>query len=138
MLAISDLPLLNAALNFTSAVLITTGYYFIRKRRVQAHKACMVAALIVSAAFLASYLTYHYFAGSVPYTKQDWTRPIYFFILPTHIVLAAAIVPLVLRTVYLAFRNRLDKHVRIARWTFPIWMYVSITGVLVYVMLYQL
>jgi putative membrane protein len=135
---VSDLPALNAGLNFVSAVLIAAGYYCVRRRRLQAHKRCMVAALGVSTAFLTSYLTYHYFAGSVPYTKQDWTRPVYFFILITHIVLAALIVPLVLRTVYLALRGRLDKHVRIARWTFPIWMYVSVTGVLVYLMLYRL
>jgi putative membrane protein len=138
MLSISDLPAVNASLNLTSAVLVGAGYYFIRRRRVQAHKACMVAAVIVSAAFLAFYLTYHYYAGSVPYPKHDWTRPLYFFILLTHILLAIVIVPMVLRTVYLAYRNRLDKHVRIARWTFPIWMYVSVTGVLVYAMLYQL
>ena len=137
-MSISDLPALNAALNLTSAVLIAAGYYFIRRRRVQAHRACMIAAVSVSAAFLVSYLTYHYFAGSVPYTRQDWTRPVYFFILITHIILAAAILPLVLRTVYFALRNRFDKHVRIARWTFPIWMYVSVTGVLVYWMLYQM
>jgi putative membrane protein len=138
MLSVSDLPALNAALNSIAAVLIALGYYFIRVRRIDAHRRCMIAALLVSALFLVSYLTYHYFAGSVRYTKQDWTRPIYFFVLVTHILLAAAIVPLVLRTVYLGLRNRLAAHVRIARWTFPIWMYVSVTGVVVYVMLYRL
>lgn len=138
MLSVSDLPALNAFLNFTSAVLIATGYYFIRRRRIQAHRSCMVAAVIVSTAFLVSYLTYHYHAGSVPYAKHDWTRPLYYVILITHIILAVVIVPMVLRTVYLAYRRRFDKHARLARWTFPSWMYVSVTGVIVYLMLYQL
>jgi uncharacterized membrane protein YozB (DUF420 family) len=98
----------------------------------------MIAALFVSMAFLTSYLIYHYYAGSVPYTGQGWMRPVYFFILITHIILAIAIVPLVLRTVFLGLRSRFDSHVAIARWTFPIWMYVSVTGVVVYVMLYRL
>lgn len=138
MLSVSDLPTLNAILNLTSAILVATGYYFIRKRNIRAHKTCMVAAVVVSAAFLVSYLTYHYYALSVPYSKHDWTRPLYFFILITHIILAIVIVPMVLRTTYLAFRTRFDKHVRLARWTFPIWMYVSVTGVIVYLMLYRL
>ena len=138
MLAISDLPALNATLNLISAILLGTGYYFIRKRNIRAHKACMVAALITSTAFLTSYLVYHYNVGSVPFTKQGWIRPVYYFILLTHVLLAVVILPLVLRTAYLAFRQRFDKHVRIARWTFPLWMYVSVTGVIVYLMLYQL
>jgi uncharacterized membrane protein YozB (DUF420 family) len=138
MLEISDLPGLNAALNLTSAILLGTGYYFIRKRNIRAHKTCMVAALITSTAFLTSYLIYHAHVGSVPFTKQGWIRPVYYFILLTHILLAIVILPLVLRTAFLAFRQRFDKHVRIARWTFPLWMYVSVTGVIVYLMLYQL
>jgi len=138
MFAISDLPALNATLNLISAILLGTGYYFIRHRNIRAHKACMVAALITSTAFLTSYLVYHYNVGSVPFTKQGWIRPVYYFILLTHVLLAIIILPLVLRTAYLAFRQRFDKHVRIARWTFPLWMYVSVTGVIVYLMLYQL
>ena len=138
MFEVSDLPALNASLNASAAVLIAIGYYQIRRRRIEAHKKCMIAAVCVSALFLVSYLVYHYYAGSVPYTRQDWTRPVYFFILLTHIALAAVILPLVLRTVYLGLQDRRPQHVRIARWTFPIWMYVSVTGVLVYLMLYQL
>jgi putative membrane protein len=137
-MSVSDLPTLNAILNLTSAILIGAGGYFIYKRRIEAHKKCMIAALFVSMAFLTSYLIYHYYAGSVPYAGQGWMRPVYFFILITHIILAIAIVPMVLRTVFLGLRSRFDSHVAIARWTFPIWMYVSVTGVVVYVMLYRL
>jgi putative membrane protein len=137
MLSVSDLPTLNAILNFTAAVLIAAGFYFIKQRRIQAHKTCMVSAVVVSAVFLTSYLTYHYYAGSVPYEKHDWTRPLYFFILISHILLAIVIVPLVFRTVYLGLKDKRGAHIRIARWTFPLWMYVSVTGVIVYLMLYQ-
>ena len=138
MLSISDLPTLNAVLNFTSAVLLAAGFYFIKQRRVEAHKRCMVAALVVSAAFLTSYVIYHYNVGSVPFTGQGWIRPVYFFILITHVILAIVIVPMVLRTAFLGFAARFDKHVPIARKTFPLWMYVSVTGVIVYLMLYQM
>lgn len=138
MLAVSDLPTLNAILNSTSAVLLAAGYYFIRRKQIQAHKTCMIGALMVSAAFLTSYLIYHYYVGSVPFGGQGWIRPVYFFILVTHVVLAAVIVPLVLRTAYLALNSRFASHAAIARWTFPLWMYVSVTGVVVYLMLYHL
>ena len=138
MLSISDLPALNATLNLISAVLLGTGYWFIKSRNIRAHRACMIGALITSTVFLTSYLIYHYEVGNVLFTKQGWIRPVYFFILITHVTLAIVILPLVLRTAYLAFRERFDKHVRIARWTFPLWMYVSVTGVIVYVMLYRL
>ena len=138
MLSVSDLPTLNAVLNFTSAVLLAAGFYFIKQRRIEAHKRCMIAALVVSTAFLTSYVIYHYNAGSVPFAGQGWIRPVYFFILITHVILAIVIVPMVLRTAYLAFTARFDKHVPIARKTFPLWMYVSVTGVIVYLMLYQL
>jgi uncharacterized membrane protein YozB (DUF420 family) len=98
----------------------------------------MIAALFVSVAFLASYLIYHYEVGSVPFAGQGWIRPVYFFILITHIILAIVILPMVLRTAYLGIRARYDKHVPIARWTFPLWLYVSVTGVMVYLMLYQM
>ena len=138
MLSVSDLPTLNAILNFTSAVLLASGFYFIKQRRIDAHKRCMVAALIVSVAFLTSYVIYHYHAGSVAFTGQGWIRPVYFFILITHVILAIVILPMVLRTAYLGFTARFDKHVPIARKTFPLWMYVSVTGVIVYLMLYQM
>ena len=137
-MSVADLPTLNAFLNFTSAALLAFGFYFIKKRRIEAHKRCMVAALCVSGAFLTSYLIYHYNVGSVPFSKQGWIRVVYFFILITHVVLAIVILPMVLRTAYFGLSSRFDKHVRIARKTFPLWMYVSVTGVVVYLMLYQM
>ncbi len=137
-MGITDLPALNACLNSISTLLLTAGYFFIRRRQVERHRLAMTAAFVTSCLFLVSYLTYHYNAGSVPFTKQGWVRPVYFTILITHIVLAAAIVPLALITLYNAWRKRFDKHRRIARWTWPIWMYVSVTGVVIYLMLYQM
>ena len=134
----TDLPALNAVLNSASAILVLAGVYFIKQGNVTAHKTCMLAALGVSALFLTSYLIYHYQVGSVRFEREGPIRVIYLGILLTHTVLAAAVVPLVLRTVYLALKNRLDSHRRIARWTFPIWIYVSVTGVVVYLMLYQM
>ncbi len=138
MIAISDLPALNATLNLTSTILLGSGYYFIRNRNIRAHRVCMVSALITSSAFLTSYLIYHRYAGIVLFTKQGWIRPVYYFVLIPHVILAMVILPLVLRTAYLAYRSRFNEHVRIARWTFPLWMYVSVTGVIVYLMLYQM
>jgi putative membrane protein len=137
MIGISDLSTFNAALNATSAILIGAGFYFIRRKNIPAHKACMVAALGVSSLFLASYLIYHYNVGSVRFTKQGVIRDVYFPLLISHTVLAAAVLPMVLRTAFLAFKGRFANHVRIARWTFPTWMYVSVTGVVVYLMLYH-
>jgi len=137
MIGIADLATVNAALNATAAVLIGTGFYYIKRKNIPAHKACMVAAMLVSALFLASYLFYHYNVGSVRFMKQGWIRNVYLPLLLTHTVLAAVVLPMVLRTVFLAFKGRFRNHVRIARWTFPIWMYVSITGVIVYLMLYH-
>src|SRR5215467_13249094 len=113
MLAVSDLPALNATLNLTSAILLGTGYFFIRRKNIRAHKSCMIGALVASALFLTSYLIYHYNVGNVLFTRQGWIRSIYFFILITHVALAAVILPLVLRTAYLAFTSRFDKHRRI-------------------------
>jgi putative membrane protein len=138
MIAISDLPALNATLNFTATIFLSLGYYFIRQKRIQAHKLCMLAAVVISALFLTSYLIYHYNAGSAPFTKRGWIRSVYFPILISHIILAALSLPLILRTVYLALTSRFDQHRRLARWTFPVWMYVSVTGVIVYLMLYRL
>ena len=137
MIGIADLATVNAGLNATAAVLIGTGFYFIKNKNVQAHKACMTAAMVVSAIFLASYLIYHYNVGSVRFSRQGWIRNVYFPLLLTHTVLAAVVLPMVLRTVFLALKGRFGNHVRIARWTFPIWMYVSVTGVVVYWMLYR-
>ena len=137
MIAISDLPTVNAALNGTSAILIGAGFYFIRRKNILAHKACMMAALGVSGLFLTSYLIYHYNVGSVRFTKQGWIRDVYFPLLISHTTLAALVLPMVLRTAFLAFKGRFPNHVRIAKWTFPAWMYVSVTGVVVYLMLYH-
>ena len=137
MIGIADLATVNAGLNATSAVLIGTGFYFIKRKNIRGHKVCMIAATVVSAIFLTSYLTYHYNVGSVRFTKQGWVRNVYFPLLLTHTVLAAIALPMVLRTVFLAAKGRFRNHVRIARWTFPVWMYVSVTGVIVYLMLYH-
>ena len=136
---VSDLATVNAALNGTSAVLIGSGFYFIKQKNIQAHKVCMVAAVIVSSLFLTSYLIYHigFRVGSVKFTKQGWIRDVYFPLLLTHTVLAAVALPMVLRTLFLAVKGRFPKHAGIARWTFPVWMYVSVTGVIVYLMLYH-
>ena len=135
---ISYLPHLNACLNATSAVLLFTGYTFIRSRNVAAHRACQTAALVVSLLFLASYLTYHYHHGSTRFQGTGIVRPIYFTILTSHTILAIVIVPLVTLTFYRALRNDFARHRRIARITLPLWLYVSITGVIVYLMLYQI
>ena len=131
------LPTLNAALNATSALLLVAGYSFIRRRRVAAHRACMLLALLASALFLTSYIVYHARVGSIPYRGTGWLRPAYFTILISHTVLAVAIVPLVAITVTRALRTDFARHAAIARVTLPIWIYVSITGVVVYLMLYH-
>ncbi len=140
---VAALPTVNALLNTASAVLLTAGFVFIRRRNVAAHRACMLGAFAVSVAFLACYVVYHAYAGSRPFTGQGWIRPVYFVLLVSHIVLAAVIVPLALTTIYRglsAFRGRapqIDRHKRLARRTLPIWLYVSITGVVVYLLLYH-
>ena len=135
---LSLLPHLNALLNGTSAVLLISGYAFIKQGRVQAHRTCQVSAVVTSVVFLASYLTYHYFHGTTRFAGQGIARPIYFVILTSHTILAIVIVPLVLVTLVRALRGNFAKHRKIARWTLPVWLYVSITGVIVYLMLYQL
>ena len=135
---ISYLPHVNACLNSASALLLFSGYTFIRKRNVSAHRACQVSALVVSILFLASYLTYHYYHGATRFQGTGVARPFYFTILLTHTILAIVIVPLVTLTFYRALRNDFVRHRRIARITLPIWLYVSITGVIVYLMLYQI
>jgi uncharacterized membrane protein YozB (DUF420 family) len=137
MIGISDLPAVNAVLNGTSAVLLSAGYVFIRRKRVTLHLLCMGSALVVSTLFLSSYLTYHAHVGSKHFAGEGWVRPVYFTILLTHTVLAAVIVPLALTTLYRAVRQQFDRHKRIARWTLPLWLYVSVTGVIIYFMLYH-
>ncbi|HET7003971.1 MAG TPA: DUF420 domain-containing protein [Candidatus Binatia bacterium] len=132
----AQLPTLNAALNTLSAVFLCAGYFFIRSHNRDAHQRCMMAAIACSTLFLVSYLTYHFQVGSVGFKGQGWIRPVYFAILITHTILAAAVVPLVLVTFIRALRERFDAHRRIARWTFPIGLFVSITGVVIYLMLY--
>src|SRR5215471_11015315 len=134
----SIFPALNAVLNGASAVLITTGRVLIGRKAVQLHRACMIAAVCTSSIFLASYLYYHAHVGSVRFPGQGWVRPLYFTILISHTLLAAAVVPLVLLSLNHGLRSRFDRHRKISRWTFPIWLYVSITGVIVYIMLYQI
>jgi putative membrane protein len=134
----SDLPAVNATLNGISFVFLLSGYLFIRRNRRDAHRNCMIGALVMSALFLTSYVIYHLNVGSVPFRRTGWIRTVYFAILIPHVILAAAIVPMVLLTVWRAWSKQFDKHRRIARWTLPLWMFVSITGVIVYVMLYQM
>jgi uncharacterized membrane protein YozB (DUF420 family) len=134
---IAYLPHLNAFLNGTSAVLLFTGYSFIRARNVSAHRACQTAALIVSSLFLASYLTYHYYHGATRFLGVGFVRPLYFTILTSHTILAIVIVPLIFLTFYRALRGDFVRHRRIARVTLPLWLYVSVTGVIVYLMLYH-
>ena len=135
---VTRLPTLNALLNATSAVLLIAGYLCIRRRKVTGHKICMLSAFVTSSLFLTSYLILRYYAGMTQFTGQGWIRPVYFTILTSHTVLAAGIVPLVLITLSRALRGRFDRHARIARWTLPLWLYVSVTGVLVYWILYRL
>jgi uncharacterized membrane protein YozB (DUF420 family) len=134
----SVFPAINASLNGASAVLLATGRGFIRRGRIAAHRACMIAAVSTSSAFLVSYLYYHAHVGSVHFRGQGWSRPVYFSILTTHTVLAAIIVPLVILTLNRGLRARFDRHRAVARWTYPLWMYVSVTGVVIYLMLYHL
>ena len=130
-------PVINASLNGASTVLLVTGRFFISQRRIAAHRLTMITAVVTSTLFLISYLYYHYHVGSVRFQGTGWSRPVYFTILISHVVLAAAIVPLVIITLSRALRGRFDRHRAIARWTFPLWLYVSVTGVLVYFMLYH-
>jgi putative membrane protein len=129
---------LNASLNGLSAVLLAGGYLAIRAGKRETHKRFMISALVVSCAFLISYVAYHYRVGSVRFSGQGWIRPVYFTILISHTILAAVIVPLILVTLRRAWAKRFDKHRMIARWTLPLWFYVSVTGVIVYVLLYQI
>jgi uncharacterized membrane protein YozB (DUF420 family) len=136
-MGVHDLPALNATLNAVAATLLVTGHAFIRRGMVARHRACMVSALLVSSAFLGSYVVYHLQVGSIRFTETGWPRALYLTVLATHVPLAAAVVPLALVTLSLALRGLFERHARVARWTLPIWLYVSITGVMVYLMLYH-
>lgn len=138
MIGFHDLPALNAALNAVAATLLVIGHASIRYGRVSRHRACMTGALVASALFLVSYVVYHSEVGSVRFTEAGWPRLLYFLVLATHVPLAATVVPLALLTLRRALRGEFERHVRIARWTYPIWLYVSVTGVMVYFMLYHL
>ena len=132
-----DLPAVNATLNATSGILLLIGYFLIRARRIELHRRFMIAAFTTSALFLICYVVYHAQVGSVPFPRHGFVRPLYFTILITHVVLAASVPPLAIVTLTRGLKGRYPAHRKIARWTFPIWLYVSVTGVLVYVLLYQ-
>ena len=135
---IENLPTLNAILNTTSAILLVTGRSFIKRGNRTAHKRCMIGTFSVSIVFLISNLTYHYYHGTTRFPGEGWIRPVYFSILVSHTILAAAIVPLAIITLRRGLSDRIPLHRKIARWTYPIWLYVSVTGVIVYLMLYRI
>ncbi len=142
-MSLADLPAVNAGLNALSTIFLTAGYVCIRRQNRTAHRKCMLAAFTTSVLFLASYLTYHTYVayvlkrGPTVFKEPEWFRPIYLAILGSHTLLAMLVVPLALASLYYALRQRFDSHRRIARWTWPVWMYVSVTGVLIYLLLYQ-
>ena len=138
MIDYSTLPAVNATLNATSGIFLLTGYILIKRRQINAHRNAMLAAFASSALFLTSYLVYHYHAGSRPFPGVGAIRLVYFAILISHVLLAIAILPLAISTLTKGLRGQYVRHKRVAKWTFPLWMYVSVTGVVVYVMLYQL
>jgi uncharacterized membrane protein YozB (DUF420 family) len=137
-LSVSDLPFVNASLNATAAVLLVLGYLFIRRRRIRAHRAAMIAAFATSVLFLVSYVIYHANAGSRPFQGQGFVRIVYFTVLISHVILAAVIPPLAVVTLWRGLAGHVPRHVAIARWTLPLWLYVSITGIVVYWMLYAM
>jgi len=137
-MAIDDLPALNATLNGVAGCFLAAGYVFIRRKRIAAHRACMITAFTASSLFLTSYLIYHAHVGSRPFPGHGPVRLLYFVILISHIILAAAIVPMALITLRRGLRLDVGRHRRIARWTWPLWMYVSVTGVVIYFMLYKI
>lgn len=137
-MSISSLPPINASLNALSGIFLAGGFFFIRRKNIPAHRKCMLSAFATSTVFLTCYLIYHFSAGTTRFAGRGWVRPVYFGLLISHILLAIAILPLAIITLNRALRERFDSHRRIARWTWPIWMYVSVTGVLVYLMLYHL
>jgi len=138
-MTIADLPALNAVLNGASALWLVAGYYFIRRGRTVPHRNCMIGAVVTSTFFLASYLYYHAnVEGMTRFQNPQWFRPVYLTILISHTILATALLPMVLVTLYRAGRGQFERHRRIARWTWPVWIYVSVTGVIIYLLLYQI
>lgn len=137
-MTVESLPSINATLNGLSTLLLLAGYFFIKKGEKLAHRNCMVAAFITSSIFLGCYLYYHYHTGHTTFDNPAWFRPFYLSLLGTHIILAVAIVPLILASFWFAFRGRFETHKKVVRWAWPLWMYVSVTGVAVYVILYHL
>ena len=137
-MSFTDLPALNATLNGISAIFLGMGYYRIRTGDREGHRSMMVVALVCSLLFLTSYIIYHVNVGSVPYPHHDWTRPLYFAILIPHVILAAVNLPFVVIIVIRAYRGQFDRHRRLARWVFPVWMFVCVSGIVIYMMLYRL
>lgn len=135
---LTDLPALNATLNSITAILLVYGFILIKRKEIQKHKRVMLSALATSILFLTSYLIYHFNVGSVPYPHHDWTRPLYFTILIPHTILATVMTPFIIIAVWRAMHEDYEKHKKIVRWVWPVWMFVSVTGVIVYLMLYQL
>lgn len=135
-MSIADFPVLNAGLNALSTIFVAAGWWFILHEQKRRHIACMVSALVTSSVFLTCYLIYHFNVGSVRFTEPGWPRAVYFPLLISHLILAIAIVPMVAMTVVPALKARFDRHRKFGRWTMPVWLYVSVTGVLVYLMLY--
>jgi len=134
----ASLPTINAFLNAVSAALLMFGYIKIKQGNRAIHKKIMLSSVVSSALFLISYLIYHYQVGSVPYPYHDWTRPVYYIILVPHVILAGVMVPFILAALYFAFRSRFEKHRKIVRWIWPVWMFVSLSGIAIYLMLYKL
>jgi len=137
-MTIADLPAVNASLNGLSTIFLSFGYYFIKAKNQTAHRNCMIAAFTTSVVFLICYLTYHFNFPPTRFKNPEWFRPIYLMILITHVILAAVIVPLILMTLHRGLKARYELHKKIARWTWPLWMYVSVTGVVIYLLLYQI
>jgi putative membrane protein len=138
-MTLSDLPAVNASFNGASAVLLSLGWYFIRRQKQIAHRNCMIGAVCTSTLFLAGYLTYHFTVRTITHFHDPaWFRPVYLAILLTHTTLAVVILPLVATTLTFAVKGRFSWHKRIARWTWPLWMYVSVTGVVIYLLLYRI
>ena len=138
-MTLHDLPAVNASLNGLSAVLLGFGYYFMRQKRIEAHRNCMIAAFVTSTIFLACYLTYHFVVHSIThFTDPAWFRPYYLALLASHTILAVVIVPLIFMSLSRGLKQKVEAHKKIARWTWPLWMYVSVTGVMVYLILYQI
>ena len=136
-MSVADLPAVNAVLNATSALLLSVGHRFIKRGNRNAHKRIMISAFGVSCLFLVSYLTYHSYHGGTPFKGEGVIRPIYFSILISHTILALAVIPLAVVTLTRGLKEKFDKHVKVARWTYPVWLYVSVTGVIIYLMLYH-